>query len=58
MDPIAQVATEIVIFLEVVYVVIIYVMFVGEGTVASMFIQTKRSRIQVRNYLLNWQPAP
>jgi len=49
MDPIAQVATEIVIFLEIVYVVISYVKYFGEGTVASMFIQTKRSRIQVRS---------
>jgi hypothetical protein len=53
MDPIAQVATEIVIFLEILYVVISYVKFVGEETVASTFIQMKRSRKQVGNHLLN-----
>ena len=57
MDPIAQLATEIVIFQEIVYVVISYVKFVGEGTVASMSIQTKRTRMQVGYYLLKWQPA-
>jgi hypothetical protein len=36
--------------------VIFCVKFVGEGTVASTFIQTKRSRIQVGNHLLNWHP--
>jgi hypothetical protein len=58
MDPIAQVATEVVIFLEIVYVVISYVKFVGEETVASTFIQTKRNRNQVGNHLLNWQHEP
>jgi hypothetical protein len=57
MNQIAQVATEIVIFLEIVYVVISYVKFVGEGTVASTFTQKKRSRIQVGNNLLNWHLA-
>lgn len=56
MDPIAQVVTEVVTFLEIVYVVISFVKFVGEETVASMCIQTKRSRIQVGNHLLNGQP--
>jgi hypothetical protein len=51
MDLIVQMATEVVTFLEIVFVVISFVKFVGGGNVANSCIQMKKSRIQVGKHL-------